>query len=218
MWASLIKLTVQKTLFIGTMLIALEADSQEQTKIEQTFLLTVHVATEHPDDAEQRIDKKIAVANEKFAAAGLAFEKGTWNELPEKFAVLANCAQRHRLKRFFRKKTINVYIVDEMLDPNPSRATKRAAGWQGRKPSGRLSGAHIEFKKKIPGTYIIITRSSLNESLAHELGHFFGLPHHKDSANLMSYGRERLAFNDKQLKIIRARAKRYVRKRILSRP
>jgi hypothetical protein len=173
----------------------------------------VHVATADPEDARKRIEEKVEAANELYEPVGVLFEHGDSSALPGSFAVLEDIPERHRLKKFFVERTINVFVVDEVLDPNPSAATKKAAAWQGREPSGRLSGAHIVWKGHRPDTYIILARRSSPLSLAHELGHFFGLPHAKDPENVMSYGSERVGFDAKQLGVIARSAKRIARKR-----
>ncbi len=188
-------------------------DENGEMFVDNVFALTIHVATTKPEDASKRIGQKIETANDHYSQVGMAFDGEDTRELPESFAVIENIPERHKLKKYLVKKTINVFVVDEILDPHPSKATKKAAKWQGRKPSGRLTGAHIEVKNRIPDTYIIISRRSPKVTLTHELGHFFGLPHHRDPANIMSYGRDRAEFDRRQLKVIKSQAKKIVRKR-----
>ncbi len=183
--------------------------------VDHVFALTIHVATTKPEDASKRIIQKIKKANELYSQVSMAFDGSDVRELPENFTVIDNIPERHKLKKYLVKKTINVFVADDILDPHPSKATKKAAKWQGRKPSGRLTGAHIEAKKRTPSTYIIISRRSPEETLAHELGHFFGLPHHKNPSNIMSYGLDRVEFDKRQLKIIKTQAKKIIRKRLV---
>jgi hypothetical protein len=177
------------------------------------FALAVHVAASDQREAASRISRFVETANSTFVGAGIAFGVGERHPLPDSFIVLDNIRERRQLRKFFVPRAINIFIVDQILDPNPSAATRRAARWQGRAPSGRLSGAHIPIKGRTPGTYIILARSRSRVSLAHELGHFFGAPHSKDPQNIMSYGSGRVRFSDKQLKIFRIHARRYRRAR-----
>jgi hypothetical protein len=193
--------------------VAVEGASQgvtaEVIPTHTVFDIVFHVVGEDEAASWRHIARKVARANELFRTAGIQFafsrrESG----LPAEFRVLETIRERHRLKRFIRPNEINVFVVDRILDPNPSEATRKAARWQGRTPSGRLAGAHIPHHKGVPDTYIINTATSDLTTLAHELGHLFRLSHHRDPANVMSYGRERVAFTPKQLKTIRRTAKK----------
>jgi hypothetical protein len=178
-------------------------------KAELLFEIVFHVASEDEEDAWRRIAEKVDVANEKYADIGIGFHFSRRdNTLSEQYNVLDNIRERHKLKKFIKKNFINVFVLDEILDPVPSQATRRAAKWQGRKPSGRLAGAHIPCKKSIPDTYILMTADANPLTLAHELGHMFGLPHHRNPTNIMSYGSKRTSFNDKQRAVMRRKAKK----------
>ena len=175
------------------------------------FALAIHVATATPDRTDRRVERLVAEASHHFRAAAIGFHVVEKHTLPAPFACLDNIRQRHQLKRYLVPRAINIFIVDEIRDPHPSAATRRAAAWQGRAPSGRLAGAHIEAPGRQPATYIILTPRGSSLSLTHELGHFFGLPHHREPTNIMSYGRSRDHFSAAQLHIARRGAKRYRR-------
>jgi hypothetical protein len=179
------------------------------------FFITIHVATSNPGDTDQRIADFIETANLNFAAAGISFVESGRKNLPASFAILETQGERHRLKKFFVPRTINVFLLDEIDDPIPSEATKKAAAWQGLPLTGLLAGAHVEYKGRTPGTYIILSRDSEKVTLTHELGHFFGAGHSKDPSNIMSYGREKHRFDDKQLQAFQVAAKRFRRQHIL---
>ena len=157
----------------------------------------------------------MATANRAFADAGIAFYVAERRELPDSYRTLDNIPERRRLKRRLVPNTINVFLVDSILDPNPSRATQRAAAWQGRTPGGKLSGAHVEAHGRVPDTYILLSLAGQRTSLAHELGHFFGAGHSRAPGNLMSYGSDRKGFDTTQLRAFRRRARLADRRREL---
>jgi hypothetical protein len=179
------------------------------------FAVSIHIATAHPSDSDQRVNAYLNTANQYFVAAGVVLKEVSREILPDAFSVLETQRERHLLKPYFVPNTINVFFIDEILDPTPSAATRKAAAWQGRKPSGRLAGAVIEYKKKHPGIYIILSRAGSPLSLAHELGHLLGCAHSKDPKNIMSYGAQREYFTEQQLKTFRTTAKRHRRNKTL---
>jgi hypothetical protein len=180
------------------------------------FALTVHVASAAPGDSDRRVAAIIGTANAHFAAAGIDFRETERRTLPDSFAVLETQRERHLLKKYFKRNTINVFLLDEIRDPTPSAATRKAAAWQGFEPTGLLAGAHIEYLSQKPRTYIILSRARSSLILAHELGHFFGAGHSKDPSNIMSYGADRQSFDEKQLTTFAWNARRYRRERILA--
>jgi hypothetical protein len=173
------------------------------------FELVLHVATR---DGVPVVAKDwhavLAEVSEPFEPADVKFTLGEVRTLPEGHASLANIAGRRALRRFLVPNAINVFVVEEILDPVPSEATRRAAARVGREPTGRLSGAHIPAPGRRPGTYLVVNHHGGPVTMAHELGHFFGLPHHADESNIMSYGRVRVGFDAAQLRVIRLFAER----------
>jgi hypothetical protein len=179
------------------------------------FFVAIHVASTNPADTDQRVADFLDTANQHFAAAGIAFVESQRKLLPTSFAILETQGERHRLKKYFVPHTINVFLLDEIDDPTPSDATKKAAAWQDLKLSGLLAGAHIEYKGQTPGTYIVLSRNTEPLTLTHELGHFFGSGHAKDPSNIMSYGRAKQRFDERQLACFRATAARFRRQHVL---
>ena len=179
------------------------------------FALTIHIATSTPKDSDERVAAFIATANSKFAAAGIAFYEKERTVLPASFAILETQGERHRLKRYFKRNTINIFLLDEIRDPTPSESTKKAAAWQGFQPSGLLAGAHIEYLSETPKTYIIMSRHGSGLILTHELGHFFGSGHSPDPSNIMSYSADRQGFNEKQIATFTSNAQRFRKQRVL---
>lgn len=182
------------------------------------FGLVVHVAR---DDEGARVIESdalarfVAEASAPFAGAGLAFEVGREHALPPSSDVLRTNRDRRVLARHLVPRRVNVFLVSRIEDPRPSAATERAAAAQGFEPSGRLAGAHILVRGRVPDTYLIVKLPTSPTTLSHELGHFFGAGHHRDPRNIMSYGREREAFDEHQLSVFRLFARRYVRRRVL---
>lgn len=173
------------------------------------FGLVLHVATRDGEPvAELDWDEVLKEVSEPFAPVDVRFTVAEVRMLPEGHASLADIPARRALQRYLVPNAINVFVVDEILDPVPSEATRRAAARVGREPTGRLSGAHIPARGRRPGTYLVVNHHGGPVTMSHELGHFFGLPHHAGESNIMSYGRVRLGFDEAQLRVIRLFAER----------
>ncbi len=105
---------------------------------------------------------------------------------------------------------IHIFVVDKLADKD--------------RKGGFISGVHWRYaggKRSWRGRrYIILSRWSAIDTLAHELGHFFGLPHTTRKNTLMtSPGRIAGAtFTKRQIRIIAWNYKRYLRGRRLRRP
>lgn len=179
--------------------------------------VVLHVATRAgaPVLAESALRDWLAVADDHFEPAAIAFAPEV-RALAEGFGELRTVRDRHALKRFLVPRRLNVFIVSRILDPVASATTKRAAAAQGFEPTGLLGGAHIEADGHQPRTYVIISAEHGSAlSLTHELGHFFGVAHHRDPTNIMSYGAERNAFDDTQLATFRDKLRALLRTRAL---
>ncbi|MEM9073071.1 MAG: hypothetical protein AAGE52_31490, partial [Myxococcota bacterium] len=87
----------------------------------------------------------------------------------------------------------------------------RAAARVGRVPraGGRLAGATIPVRERTPRRYIIVHDSRSATLLAHEFGHALGAPHHPDPRNIMSYGRGRDQFSERQIERFHRTVRRY---------
>lgn len=181
---------------------------------ERVLPLAVHVE----EGREAEVDDWVARTNRFYAPAGVRFELRATRALPPAERRLDDNRARHRLARRHVDRHINAFFVDAIRDRWPSRATARAAARVGRTPSGWLGGAHIPKPSRRPGSYVIVLAmrqrpEGVAIGLSHELGHVLGAPHHRDPANIMSYGARRTGFDESQLRLFRQRAGRLLRRR-----
>lgn len=168
--------------------------------------VVLHVAGGAPDDYVRTL---LAAAHEAYATSGICIVP-SFRALPDASRELRTIRDRHTLKRLLVPGAVNVFLVDHALDPHPSASTQRAAERVARPLTGRLGGAHIPAPSARPRTYIIVTRDAQRFTLAHELGHLLGAGHHRDPANIMSYGADRHTFDAAQLRTFFSRARALV--------
>lgn len=203
---------------LGTFFLAGAVEAQTWTAPSSvgTFPIVVHLAEDDTgvvmSDAE--VAAAVADATLAFRAAGVCF---SLHEIVRTTspAELVDERARRALRSEVETGAIHVFVVARILDPHPSDTTRRAAGWIGREPTGLISGAHIPVTGRMPGTYVVASASGVTgrRTLTHELGHVFGASHSADETNIMSYGAERLGFDDAQLRRFYRSARRLARRR-----
>lgn len=112
---------------------------------------------------------------------GVGFRRGADASLPERFARLETRADRNELSSLLTAGSVDVFLVTSLRDVDDTRLHRRGVTWTHyRAPAA--GGAR--------GPYIVLADSASPSTLAHELGHFFGLSHVQARNNLMSYDRE----------------------------
>ena len=107
----------------------------------------------------------------------LRFQWPTSNDkIDEKFRALDTRSDRDDLRKLLVPKAVNVFFVESLRDVDDRALYRRGVHWRpAPNPSVR---------------YIIVIRDAPASVLAHELGHYFGLPHVTTKNNLMSYDRD----------------------------
>jgi len=180
--------------------------------------IVAHVASEsgQPVLSQAALAEWEQTVSALYAGAGLCVRVVERRALPVP-ATLERIADRRRLARFVVPRRVNVFLVAAILDPVPSASTRRTAARFGFAPTGLLNGAHVPVRDRAPGTYLIVRAGAGPTTLAHELGHLLGAGHHRDPTNLMSYARERVRFDEHQLRTFRSRAARLARTGALER-
>lgn len=141
--------------------------------------LVVHVAPGADAKAvrdDAWIDAQIAEAERLLGPAGLHFDKKRERALPVAMAKLETKDDRDALAGELVKGSLNVMIVASLRDVDD--------------PSRLRMGVHWRPRKALKKHFVIVAASAMPTTLAHELGHYFGLPHDAVTNNLMSYDRD----------------------------
>jgi hypothetical protein len=163
--------------------------------------LAVAVADDggRPAQDDAWIDAQIARAERLLGDAGVHLRKASQRALDARFARLETRKDRDALSAEAARGVINVMIVASLRDVDDPRLYRMGVHWR---PVARP----LQH-------YVIVAADAQPTTLAHELGHYFGLGHTTLVDNLMSYARsgDAIFVTDKQASSMRAFARLYLR-------
>lgn len=147
--------------------------------------------------------EQVAHATRAFRPFGVCFDAAQPHALAAGHEALESRADRHALGGFLTPGQANVFVVASLRDVDD--------------PSLMRMGVHWRARGRHTGHYVIVSASAWKTTLAHELGHFFGNPHHPTPGNLMSYeGRsDESGFDAAQGRRIATRLRGFLRSRQL---
>jgi hypothetical protein len=153
---------------------------------------------------EAWLDAQMIEALRIFEPLGVPLRKVAARSLPEANAKLETRADRDALVGLLEPKRINVMIVESLRDVDDPKLMRMGVHWRHRKTPARH--------------YVIVAASARPSVLAHELGHFFGLPHSSVTDNLMSYDRTGAPpfLDEEQARKVQSFARMYVAEKLLT--
>jgi hypothetical protein len=146
---------------------------------EPAFGLHVHVAPDASGaDVRPRswLDVEVALAERIFGPLGVHVAVSAWARLDARFARIEDVKERDALAPDVTRGEIHVFLVGALRDSEVKDMYRKGVTWDSRTAP--------------PRRFIILSADATPSSLAHELGHFFGIqPHSTVKNNLMSYDR-----------------------------
>lgn len=142
---------------------------------ERCFEIALHVVEEDGQDVQtpQWVADEVREANRLFAPIGVGFRVGSAKVVEARFADVQTRLERDLLGRDEHSLgVVHVFVVRRLADVDVEGEVIRGVHWRDRSETSRR--------------WIILSSIAAPVVLAHELGHFFGLPHTKHPRSIMN--------------------------------
>lgn len=173
------------------------------------FALQIHIASDAHGlvASADWIAKQVAGANRHFQPLDVGFQLAGVDTLPESAAHIETRADRNALAQGrLGGRLIHVFIVGQLDDVDVEGAIAYGVTWRVPKDSRK---------------FLIVSAQALERTLAHELGHFFGLPHSTYAISIMNKSEraeppvEQRTFADEEIAVMKPNLKRLLRTRVI---
>jgi len=173
------------------------------------FAIQLHVATSEAGlvAGADWLKAQLAGANRHFGPLGVGSTRAGVAWLPESAMHIETRADRNALAvGRLGGRIIHVFIVGQLDDVDVEGAIAYGVTW--RRPNDNRK-------------YIIVSAQALERTLAHELGHFFGLPHSTYDVSIMNKTErkeppvEQRTFADEEIAAMRPVLERLVRGKVI---
>ncbi len=139
------------------------------------FEIALHVVEEEGADVQtpQWVAEQITEANRLFAPIGVGFRVGSAKVVDAAFADVQTRVERDLLGREEHSLgVVHVFVVRRLADVDVEGEVIRGVHWRDR----------VETSRR----WVILSSIASSMVLAHELGHFFGLPHTRHPKSIMN--------------------------------
>lgn len=153
------------------------------------------------------IAAQLAMAHKQFAPLDTSFQVVAIDFLPATAARLEDRAARNALAKQVKRAAIDVFFTGYLADVDKADAFAYGVTW----------------RTKDDRKFIIISGMGRDRTLAHELGHFFGLPHSTYAISIMNKTArddpppELRRFADEEVEVMKPVLARLVRAKVITR-
>ena len=169
--------------------------------------LKLHVAVgdQGPVATPDWVTRQLAQANRHFAAIDVGFQVAAAAALPADAARIEDARERTQLGRHVAGTVIDVFVTAQLDDIDKKDGVIYGVAW----PAGG---------KK----FVIVSTMAWERTLAHELGHVFGLPHSRYAISIMNKTErkepplEQRTFHADELAIMRVQLARMLREQVIA--
>ena len=118
------------------------------------------------------IAEQLEEANRHFEPAGVSFELDGVDALPAEYADIETRSDRDLVgRRHYTRGVVHVFLVRSLANVDDP---------------GVIRGVHWRDRKKRSRRWVLLSSIAASMVLAHELGHFFSLPHSAYEVSIMN--------------------------------
>lgn len=173
------------------------------------FQLQLHVAADADGlvASPEWLATELAAANRHFARLDVGFQLAGADALPASAVRIATRRERNELAvDRLGGKLIHVFVVGRLDDIDEAGAIAYGVTWHAPSDDRR---------------YLIVSAEALERTLAHELGHLFGLPHSSYAISIMNKSERddppvgQRTFADEEIAAMRPVLKRLLRDKVI---
>jgi hypothetical protein len=154
------------------------------------------------------VDAQIAHANRLFEPVDVGFfRQGNFKTLAASYASTNTRSQRDSIGAPWKPGAIHVFIVEHLANVDDP---------------GEINGVHWRNRARRSERWILLSSIAWDLTLAHELGHFFGLPHSAYPVSIMNKSSRAVpkpqdrVFHKREVARMKARNKRMLADRVLT--
>ncbi len=153
------------------------------------------------------IAAQVATANKHFAALGVGFQLAGVDGLPASAAHIETRGQRNQLAAHLGGPVVHVFFIAKLADVDEPGAPVYGVTWRVPKDDRK---------------YVIVAGNAFERTLAHELGHVFGLPHSEYAISIMNKTKrdqppmDERRFADEELAAMKPTVAELVRHKVLA--
>ena len=187
-------------------LLALAGSARAECDRAHCFGIQLHVAPDVVTPAW--IATQVANANKHFERLGVGFVVVGEDALPDTIAHVSTRGERDELSvGRLDGKVLHVFVVGTLDDLDNPGAFIYGVTWHRRRDDTK---------------YVILSSAAFERTLAHELGHVFGLPHSTYAISIMNKSDrkepppEKRTFADEEIAAMRGELARLVRVKVLA--
>ncbi len=138
------------------------------------FDVVLHVVVKNgqPVQTPQWFAHQLAETNRHFAKLRVGFQVSAVRPLPAEFETVVTRADRDKLgARRYTRKVLHVFLVGHLHNVDEP---------------GEIRGVHWRNRRRPRHHWVVLASIAPHWVLAHEIGHFFGLPHSRYPISIMN--------------------------------